>query len=1119
MSTITLGSEGYGRDVRPAFVRRFESVRIKARLVGIAGWAAVGGAVFLLGLLALAGADYLWELPRAVRAQGLIVAVGAGVACLLAGVSRAWRRTRRTQTAQVIERLYPDLGQSVRTVMQYGNPAAAGQLGAAPSLAAALADDTARRAGLLPLESLVPVRRLLISLAVLLAAGLTLLVLSQRDWEWNTAIAHALLNERPWTTLAVTPGQTAVVEGADLPLALTLGGRTNRDVALFWRAVGTPDWSEEALAAAKSQPQSARFQALLPRVMEPLEYRVTAGALSAGPFGVAVRRPLTVTAVAAEIRPPAYTGLAARQESSGDVTVLEHSRLTFRIEMDGTPVAAELTVSPLGQPGQPRPPAGVVPVVIEGTTLVAAMDDVREPFDWAVRATSADGLGVREHGFRVRIRHDGPPQVWFESPDDAIEVTTLAEVLMRVRVRDDYGLGTAGIVFQINNEEEHTLTAEEFAALTTDVATEPTPQTRATLERKLPLEFFELTQKDSVTYHAFVTDNRPEEYGGPQRMTTDLRFVDIRPFRRIYRYTELGEPGESVDTKLMTLEEIIRRERYVLNRTLRAETLLADMTATGNTAFDYGVVDRLARTQTELATATRDLAEFLDAREIDGADLMFQAEAAMLSASDSLGAASLETAGLQEKDALRYLVEARNTIQIFLLENPEAARAIQEADQRMSQKLRTEQEASAKELAEELRELAKEEEMVSEGLEMLGAAKPQAGGETGEETTDENAEAMTGQGQAPTRAELEEQQSKIARKAADVGQRLEETEGMTDLAKTRMQAASQKVEQAAGELARGDGGAAATSTAQAAEQLEELAEQVEALLAGEPARQIAAARDMAEELAAEQRELGEQMGQGEASKPGDAKPGDAKSASGGSEAGEEMKQAQKAQAGRIARGGATLLDLLQSVIDAEDPAAAETAGRLAEAMRAEDLEATAAELQRQAEQLGGGTSEPLPAEAQELAGRLESAARRLDKLYRAIVAPELDELARLEARAAMLAEQLETVENRPQAAGFSIEARDLLEELEAVAGLGTRDLRDRLGSDGFAVDSRGLLVPTPQLRTAVRRVQSELQARIQELLLADMVRQGDDAVPTAYRDLVDRYYQTLSKSATPAAAE
>jgi hypothetical protein len=116
-------------------------------------------------------------------------------------------------------------------------------------------------------------------------------------------------------------------------------------------------------------------------------------------------------------------------------------------------------------------------------------------------------------------------------------VHTLAELPMRVRVRDDYGLTKAGVIFQVNNEQEIPLIAEDFATVAkaaneVEQTGHVSPTTQKALERILPLEHFELTQKDSVMYFAFAEDNLPDR---PQRTETDMRFIDIRPFKRQYQ--------------------------------------------------------------------------------------------------------------------------------------------------------------------------------------------------------------------------------------------------------------------------------------------------------------------------------------------------------------------------------------------------------------------------------------------------------------------------------------------------------------------------------------------------------------------------------------------------------
>src|SRR4029434_4822106 len=121
-----------------------------------------------------------------------------------------------------------------------------------------------------------------------------------------------------------------------------------------------------------------------------------------------------------------------------------------------------------------------------------------------------------ETSFRIRIRKDQPPQITFDEPREALEVHTLAEVLMRIQVRDDFGLKNAGIVFQVNNEEEHTLLQRDFEALLAAAAEadgaapegkKTGPLTHAMLPSMLPLEHFDLKEQDSVTYYAFAEDN------------------------------------------------------------------------------------------------------------------------------------------------------------------------------------------------------------------------------------------------------------------------------------------------------------------------------------------------------------------------------------------------------------------------------------------------------------------------------------------------------------------------------------------------------------------------------------------------------------------------------------
>ena len=98
---------------------------------------------------------------------------------------------------------------------------------------------------------------------------------------------------------------------------------------------------------------------------------------------------------------------------------------------------------------------------------------------------------------------------------------------MEVASSDDFGLSRVGIVYQIGNGPKTTLHLDEVAEQ---------PVTLATLAR-LYLEEHPVTFQDAVSYYSFVEDNYP---GGPHRVTTDLRFIDIRPYKRSFQVLKTG---------------------------------------------------------------------------------------------------------------------------------------------------------------------------------------------------------------------------------------------------------------------------------------------------------------------------------------------------------------------------------------------------------------------------------------------------------------------------------------------------------------------------------------------------------------------------------------------------
>ena len=792
-----------------AFLNRFRSLWARKRRVELGQVAVTTLLLLLVGLGLLAVADYSLELNRSAR----VVSLGAmlGAVALFAGNS-LWRTVRRWSqptTAAEIEAAFPQLGQSVRTTVQFGAMQVEQMQteGVATTLVTALAAETHQRALPLTLEDIVPVKKLGLIACGLAAVFVVIAGASSSDWEWRNATSRAVLSDVPYRLLEVRPGDHTVDEGGGSTIDVALIGRTNRDVTLFTRPAGDADaeWTERKLelregeapaeprvehnsgkgqttelhdsAGASPSQTSSRprvaFVAVLDRLTKPVEYRVTAGELASATYRIDIRRPLRIDEVKVDLTPPSYTGQPTSTSLDANLSVLEGTVAKFTIQFDKPVKSAAIVFAPRKQPrdDDDKNEAVVVPLDVgrallpveqpgnsETTgksarpTVASAELTLTEDRNYSIIAEAEDGTSLPENKYRIRVRQDQPPQVSFESPDDAIEVHTLAELPMRVRLRDDYGLSKAGVVFQINNEQEVPLIAQDFAvvmAAANEVATEGkiSPMTQAALEKVLPLEVFELTQKDSVMYFAFAEDNRPD---AAQRTETEMRFIDIRPFRRTYQVVDPDPMPGMGGGNFKSLGELISRQRHALNRTMQIEKR-----AVSGRAPDASTLDQLMTFEKDLAESVREFAAGLLARGFDDVELFTQAETAMLAAVDSLSVGKWENATLQMKDALKALIEARDTIQSQIAKNPDPARlaALRAFDRMQAQKLRrpkTDKE-EARELIRRLEELIGQEATVVSGLE-----------EEGEEVRGQESEPQKSEEKKPEGEKTEQRKSEVS---------------------------------------------------------------------------------------------------------------------------------------------------------------------------------------------------------------------------------------------------------------------------------------------------------------------------------------------------------------------
>lgn len=494
-------------------------------------------AIFGLVLVsAIALLDYYFLLPTAFRVAALFVAMGIVVAwgrrCIAArshyGVAEA---------AADVEAEFPEYGQRIRTTMDYSDPATP-TAAAAPKLVQCLEVDTERLTRPQDFAEVVNRRPLGLSVLGLALLLLVIFVALARDWELRVGMSRAFLFPFQYTQLTVDDIDKPIPAGQDATVVATIEGRAVHSAQLFYRAVGAEDWNELDLELISADDEETpadglrgELAATIKDCQEDLEYRVTAGPRESDVFRLRVLAPLELKQLVTDVRPPIYTKLEPETTDSLDLKVVEGTNIQFELTLNRAAAGAQLRrVSDSENDPAGFSPDPTVPLQLDGNIIKGRFEDLRESQRFVISARAADGIEYQSPRFRIRVRPDGAPKIRFVKPPEDLEVVPTAEVALSLDVADDYGIRKLGIAAQVANGPLETLWEQDYQS-------DPDAPHETRVQPVLYLEKHELTFQDAVTYYAYAVDNRPD---GGKRTTTELRFIDIRPFKREYQILEGG---------------------------------------------------------------------------------------------------------------------------------------------------------------------------------------------------------------------------------------------------------------------------------------------------------------------------------------------------------------------------------------------------------------------------------------------------------------------------------------------------------------------------------------------------------------------------------------------------
>jgi hypothetical protein len=494
---------------------------------------------------------------------------------------------------------------------------------------------------------------------------------------------------------------------------------------------------------------------------------------------------------------------------------------------------------------------------------------------------------------------------------------------------------------------------------------------------------------------------------------------------------------------------------------------------------DAAVIGRLTRTERELATATEEFTVGIEQRA-GPVPCLHEALAAMNAAAGAFDRNDLKPAGGQEETALANLIKARQNLRQFLNESNSCSSACRKFDAQQQQKLRKppqkDRKAELARLQQEIEKLAREQKKFSEEM----ASKSNGAGSSSSKPSSSPAE----------------RQEKAAARAKELQRLVREDEALTQLARERMDAATETVQSSAQFARAGREGQAGVQAGQAAEQLERLARQVAGLKAADLTTRLGQTERLARQLAGRQLQIGE----------------------GSQKGGGREKAAEERRLGEEAR---TLADLLKRLQQDATGQNTDLARQLREAGEAHPPQQAVEQMGRAADAFQAGKGEQARHDLKESARLLDGLGRQLETARHGLTQPQLDQLLALEKQAAEVQKAIESANGERQKAEAEKRVADLRGALENLRPADPRlteaaaALRSGTGTWQRRPEPHdprlGAYVPPQEYAEGVPRVVRVLQARIQEVILKDALLDQDEAVPPQYKALVEEYYRVLSQ--------
>ena len=310
----------------------------------------------------------------------------------------------------------------------------------------------------------------------------------------------------------VKPGNVTIPRGSDQSVAATLGGFSAHDADVLVRKGGAKEFERVPLVPGAA-PRS--FEGMLFHVDAQTEYYVEADGVKSPTYTMQLVDLPAVSSLEIEYRYPAYTGLAPQKvETGGDVAALRGTEARLRVVPTMATPGGRIMMSD----GEPRP------LTRQTDGSLAGAFTIDKPGFYRIELDGPRGERVNASPqYTIDVVDDQPPSVSFTKPGRDSNASPVEEVFLEARAEDDFGVKSLQLYYSVNGGAEKTVRLFGGAKALPEVSAGHT----------LYLEELGVQPGDFVSYYARATDN--DGVAGGKTATSDIYFVQIRPFRKDYK--------------------------------------------------------------------------------------------------------------------------------------------------------------------------------------------------------------------------------------------------------------------------------------------------------------------------------------------------------------------------------------------------------------------------------------------------------------------------------------------------------------------------------------------------------------------------------------------------------